>query len=136
MNDLSNKIYGSLKVIAKAGCNKNRQAIYRTICACGKRFDVLGHNLKSGRTKTCGRCKIGARMVEIIEGIPQQVFLKPIKLSQTTINSLGGEEQAVKTLRKRFPGYDAIINSDTGVTLWKKNLTGGDLCGIIHKAKE
>jgi hypothetical protein len=46
--------YGRLKVIAFAGMNKRGQARWLCQCKCGKRSVVVGTDLRSGHTKSCG----------------------------------------------------------------------------------
>lgn len=52
--DLKGKRFGRLTVIEYAGLNKNRKAIWKCKCECGNEINVVGCNLKSGNTKSCG----------------------------------------------------------------------------------
>jgi hypothetical protein len=54
-NDLTWKLFGSLKVLAYAGSDRHGRRKWRVCCArCGGEKIVLAANLLSGRTKTCG----------------------------------------------------------------------------------
>ncbi len=59
-NLIGNK-FGKLEVIEKIteeNCNKKRRSKWRCVCECGNIKDVLGDNLISGKTISCG-CQIG-----------------------------------------------------------------------------
>jgi len=51
--DLTGKTFGNLKVIRRVG-TKRQQALWRCRCSCGRTADVVGYNLRSGTTRTCG----------------------------------------------------------------------------------
>ena len=54
-NDLTGKLFGSLKVQAYAGTDRHGRRKWRVCCArCGGEKIVLAANLLSGRSKTCG----------------------------------------------------------------------------------
>jgi hypothetical protein len=54
-NDLTWKLFRSLKVFAYAGTDRHGRRKWRVCCArCGGEKIVLAANLLSGRTKTCG----------------------------------------------------------------------------------
>jgi hypothetical protein len=65
-NDLTGRLFGSLKVLAYAGTDRHGRRKWRVCCArCGDQKIVLAANLLSGRTKTCGciaRLKAHLRM--------------------------------------------------------------------------
>ena len=47
--------FGTLTVVEKTGRDKQGNAQYTVLCSCGGSRDlVLAHNLKSGRTASCG----------------------------------------------------------------------------------
>ena len=58
--DLSGRQFGRLTVIERAGTYRPRhdpfhsQPQYLCRCECGEEVVVSGHNLKQGRTKSCG----------------------------------------------------------------------------------
>ncbi len=55
MNVVMNSYYGKLLVIAVAQENDtNRSSLYRCRCDCGKETEVIGYNLVSGNSKSCG----------------------------------------------------------------------------------
>ncbi|WNC72720.1 hypothetical protein RGQ13_01695 [Thalassotalea psychrophila] len=53
--DLEGQIFGELTVICRAGSIDGRSA-WRCSCSCGKEKIIIGKNLKSGNSKTCGDC--------------------------------------------------------------------------------
>lgn len=55
INDLSEKHFGSWKVIC-LGSKNGRRTMWKCECSCGKIIEVDGYNLKSGRSTNCG-CK-------------------------------------------------------------------------------
>lgn len=57
--DLSGQTFndGQLTVIRKAGFTASKKQIYTCLCKCGTTKDVIGSDLKSGRTKSCGCLK-------------------------------------------------------------------------------
>jgi len=48
------KKYGRLTVIGETGRNKHGKIQYECICDCGNKKTVLGVDLRSGNTKSCG----------------------------------------------------------------------------------
>ena len=48
--------YGHLEVINNNGKNKHGQVWWLCKCDCGNESIVLGYNLPSGHTKSCGKC--------------------------------------------------------------------------------
>lgn len=52
--DLTGQRFGRLTVIEYAGTDKGGKARWRCRCDCGKETIVIGKNLRSGRTKSCG----------------------------------------------------------------------------------
>jgi hypothetical protein len=48
------KRYGRLVVVAFGGTNKHRHATWSCVCDCGKPSTVVGIQLRSGATKSCG----------------------------------------------------------------------------------
>lgn len=56
IHDLSDKVFGRLKVIELAEV-KNRRAYWLCQCKCGKQKSIRGDALLSGRTNSCGCLK-------------------------------------------------------------------------------
>lgn len=59
--EITGKVFGNLTVMRRAGSTnpatgKGRKSLWFCQCTCGRSVTVLGHNLKSGRTKSCGVC--------------------------------------------------------------------------------
>ena len=46
--------FGMLTVLKRVGTSKNRKAIWRCQCDCGKKTDVSSVDLVTGNTKSCG----------------------------------------------------------------------------------
>ena len=53
-HQLAGKRFTRLVVIARAGSNKDRQAIWQCVCDCGTTRIISAGNLVSGTTKSCG----------------------------------------------------------------------------------
>ena len=53
--DLIGQKFGRLTVVEKTGKDRHGNAQYTVLCSCGGSRDlVLAHNLRSGRTSSCG----------------------------------------------------------------------------------
>lgn len=52
--DISGKRYGRWTVIHRAGRNKCGQVTWLCVCDCGTKREVVGSNLRSGRSLSCG----------------------------------------------------------------------------------
>jgi hypothetical protein len=59
--DETKKRYGRLKVIAFAGLNRRGEARWLCACKCGKRSVVVGSNLRSGHSTSCGCSREAAK---------------------------------------------------------------------------
>lgn len=60
--DLTGKTFGRLAVIAEAGRSNTGKVLWRCRCECGNETTVIGGDLRSGRTASCG-CGIRAATV-------------------------------------------------------------------------
>ena len=57
-NDLAGQKFGKLTVINDTGKrNKKGSIIWLCQCECGNKTESISYRLKSGNTKTCGRCR-------------------------------------------------------------------------------
>lgn len=54
--DMKNKVYGNLHILAEAGIYKQHDVTWLCKCKCRNYTIVRGSFLRSGHTKTCGRC--------------------------------------------------------------------------------
>lgn len=52
--DLTGQKFGRLTVIAEAGKSKRGRILWHCVCECGNERIVVGENLRSGGTKSCG----------------------------------------------------------------------------------
>ncbi|MFJ5644069.1 AP2 domain-containing protein [Streptomyces sp. NPDC093223] len=52
--DLAGKTFGRLTVIEEAGRSNADKVLWRCLCECGTETTVVGGDLRSGRTTTCG----------------------------------------------------------------------------------
>lgn len=60
--DLTGKIYGKLRVVKKAGRNKDYRVMWLCQCECGNTKIVASNQLQLGRTTSCGcRKRAGIR---------------------------------------------------------------------------
>lgn len=68
-NDLTNEHFGKLTVIRQNGRTKDRHIIWECVCECGNIVNVMGKDLKSGHTKSCGCIQADAvRKSRLIHG--------------------------------------------------------------------
>lgn len=58
MRDLTNQRFAKLFVTERAGTEKYGQILWQCQCDCGNYCLVRGADLRSGNTKSCGRCPI------------------------------------------------------------------------------
>lgn len=54
---MTNKKYGRLKMLSRSKTAKNGHIIWLCLCDCGRRVEVNGYHLRSGKTKSCGCLK-------------------------------------------------------------------------------
>lgn len=54
MNSLYGKKFGRLVALKPNGRSKNRFIIWRCLCSCGQKVNVISSNLRNGNTKSCG----------------------------------------------------------------------------------
>ena len=47
-------IFGRLEVVDYSHTDKHRKRVYQCLCQCGKTTYVIGFDLKSGNTTSCG----------------------------------------------------------------------------------
>ncbi|WDU82287.1 hypothetical protein [Caloramator sp. Dgby_cultured_2] len=52
--DLTGKVFGRLSVIGYHSTNKRGKALWLCKCDCGNETVVIGENLRSGKTTSCG----------------------------------------------------------------------------------
>lgn len=52
--DLTGQRFGRLEVLYRNGSTKNHQAIWHCKCDCGNEKDIIGNDLRSGKTTSCG----------------------------------------------------------------------------------
>lgn len=54
IKDILGQKFGKLTVIAYAGTNKDKKAIWNCECECGNTAIITGDHLRSGNSKSCG----------------------------------------------------------------------------------
>ena len=54
VKDLTGRSFGRLTVIKDSGERQNGNVLWLCQCCCGQQVKVLGFNLKSGHTSSCG----------------------------------------------------------------------------------
>lgn len=72
-----------LTIIGKAGVHKKpcgtTESMWLCVCDCGRKTTVLGHNLKSGNTKSCGCLSNKMKKLKILpnnKGVINQIILQ------------------------------------------------------------
>jgi len=86
INEIGNR-YGKLTVLSRAGSDSKHKALWLCQCECGNQVIVVGKNLRSGNTRSCGCLQkemMSTRMLKDITGkhfgkliVLQQDFSKP-----------------------------------------------------------
>lgn len=56
--DITGQTFGRLTVVSRAENNKRGKAMWTCQCSCGQEVTVLGRDLRSGHTKSCGCYKM------------------------------------------------------------------------------
>lgn len=60
-NDLTGQKFGKWTVLCRAENNQRNATMWKCMCECGKVSDVLGTNLRLGRTHGCKVCNCGKK---------------------------------------------------------------------------
>ena len=116
LNDLTGQKFHKLTVLNRAYPNtKSGNARWHCICDCGKECDVVGTNLKSGHTKSCG-CNIKIHMSKVGK---QQGFNNIEKIDGQTFGKLtvikriyDSEQHKYKCLCECECGGEIIVAAD------------------------
>jgi hypothetical protein len=53
-NNLTDRVFGRLRVLRENGCNRQRAILWECECACGTIKNFVGSRLIAGRVKSCG----------------------------------------------------------------------------------
>jgi len=79
VRDLKGQRFGRLVVLYDTGERKHRNVVWHCRCDCGTEVDVIGRNLTSGRTKSCG-CYHRERVAEVhtVHGMSRKRKRHPI----------------------------------------------------------
>lgn len=65
--DISGMRFGRLTVMEFVGQSKDKRAVWKCICDCGKTVNVIGKSLRSGNTKSCGCYSIDLATKRIVD---------------------------------------------------------------------
>jgi Phage integrase, N-terminal SAM-like domain/AP2 domain len=74
VNDLTDHVFGKLKVLSFAGVNKHRASLWRCRCECGREKAIIGGNLLTGESTCCGKCR--NRFEHAPDGITTIIWLE------------------------------------------------------------
>lgn len=101
------KAYGNLTVLEFVEINdKNRQAMWRCRCACGRETILPGKDLRSGNTKSCGCRGRKTRAVCDKCGVEKYrhefYYNKNISAYRTTCNTCSRREVPSEKLQERY----------------------------------
>lgn len=61
--DRAGQIFGRLRVVSRAGVDRNKKVIWRCMCLCGSIVDVPSGSLVTGNTTSCG-CYLKERITK------------------------------------------------------------------------
>ena len=88
--DLSGKTFGQLVVLERVKIPNENESHWRCRCTCGKETVVLGGNLKSGNTKSCGCTSSERSSATKVIDITGQRFGKLVVLYKVGISKMYG----------------------------------------------
>ena len=113
--DETGNTYGYLTVLRRAPNNKDGRAMWLCKCKCGNELIVLGKNLRSGNTKSCG-CYQKERAIE------------------SNLNR-GGDLTGQRFGKLIVLGENGFIVSASGKRkrLWECKCDCGNICSIQHQ---
>ena len=75
IDEVGNK-YGRLTVLSRVGSNKANRALWLCQCDCGEQVIVIGKNLRSGNTCSCGCIKKELMSARTLKDIAGETFGK------------------------------------------------------------
>lgn len=86
--------FGHLRVLALSdyrGAGKKKAVYYECVCDCGNMSTVQSSTLKSGRTKTCGRCHFSRELksVAALDDLTGRTFGRLTVLRRDTSHPIG-----------------------------------------------
>lgn len=67
--DIVGSVFNRWKVLEAAGTDKNRNKLFKCKCSCGNIKTVLGFQLKSGKSKSCGCLQVESTARNITHGM-------------------------------------------------------------------
>lgn len=125
--DLTNEIFGELKVLSLDTNNSNKGAYWLCQCSCGNIKSIAASSLKSGKTKSCG-CKTASYISQSLsKELKQGDIFGKWRVIRKDNDNLGD-------------GSRYICQCDCGITKSVKTsslLDGSSLsCGCMHSAGE
>jgi hypothetical protein len=109
-SNLIGKTYGDLTVLEYCDTNKYKMARFLVQCKCGKTKIVLGQNLKTGATKSCGHHKRrhvmyrGERMT-LTDAVKKNGTTVPVRTVKARIHRNWPVEEAVETPSRSHRHY-------------------------------
>ena len=54
IKDITDQVFGRVKVVSFHGLDKDNRAEWKCVCSCGTEFITLGKSLRVGLTQSCG----------------------------------------------------------------------------------
>lgn len=69
--DLTGQTFDRLTVLKREGTTAYRQPLWRVRCTCGQERVVLGSNLRSGNTRSCGCLRTEILRRPVTRGVPR-----------------------------------------------------------------
>lgn len=107
--DLTNKRFGKLKVVERAGISKNGRALWLCRCDCGNTIVTNATTLRLGEVKSCGKCLVDERIKharedlmtnKTIDGV--QVPLLTKKVRSDSVSGHKGVHRRVRNGKEKF----------------------------------
>lgn len=105
IKDLTARRFGKIFVLHEDGRDNRGNAIWNCLCDCGHLWNVLGYNLVTGATQSCGCDTPSARETEFIDAARN---LWNSGLSMTAVGErLGVTRNVIAGIKHRNGGFAA-----------------------------
>lgn len=107
--NLTNKRFGKLKVVERAGISKDGRALWLCRCDCGNTIVTNATSLRLGNVKSCGKCLVDERIKharevlttnKTIDGVQVPLLTKKVRSDSGTGHK--GVQRRVRNGKEKF----------------------------------
>ena len=100
--DLTGKVYGRLVVVEEAGRNSKGKILWKCKCNCGNETIVIGENLKSGATQSCGCYR---KEIEVVASVTHGLSHSNGKINRLYSIWIDMKKRCNNTKNKEYKNY-------------------------------